>query len=97
MCAALLQSAVIAIRRSGHLHACYRRIGDRRGAGKAIIATLRKLLAVIYEALHHKDMNVRLRAAQAALKHANDLQYGQRLENRVDLLADAFDLRKEVE
>lgn len=52
--------------------------------------------AVIYEALHDEDSNVRFRAAQAAIRHATNLQYGQRLERRVDLLVEAFDLRKET-
>ena len=52
---------------------------------------------VIFEALHDEDPNVRFRAAQAALKHPNSLQYGQRLKRRIDRLAEAFDLSKEAE
>lgn len=42
----LVQSKLIAIRYSGYLSAFYRRIKERRGAGKAIIATARKLLKI---------------------------------------------------
>ncbi len=47
----LVQCTLIAIRFSGHLNSFYRRIKERRGAGKAIIATARKLLAIIYDTL----------------------------------------------
>jgi len=47
----LVQCTLIAIRYSGYLNAFYRRIKDRRGAGKAIIATARKLLKIIYDTL----------------------------------------------
>ena len=47
----LVQCTLIAIRYSGYLNAFYRRIKERRGAGKAIIATARKLLAIIYDTL----------------------------------------------
>lgn len=47
----LVQCTLTAVRYSGYLNAFYRRIKDRRGAGKAIIATARKLLAIIYETL----------------------------------------------
>ena len=47
----LVQCTLIAIRYSGYLNTFYRRIKDRRGAGKAIIATARKLLAIIYDTL----------------------------------------------
>ena len=50
----LVQCTLIAIRYSGYLNAFYRRIKDRRGSGKAIIATARKLLAIIYETLKNK-------------------------------------------
>ena len=49
----LVQCTLIAIRYSGCLNAFYRRIKARRGAGKAIIATARKLLAVIYNTLRN--------------------------------------------
>ena len=35
----LVQCTLIAIRYSGYLNAFFRRIKDRRGAGKAIVAT----------------------------------------------------------
>lgn len=47
----LVQCTLIAIRYSGYLNAFYRRIKERRGAGKAIIATARKLLAIIFDTL----------------------------------------------
>lgn len=47
----LVQCTLIAIRFSGYLNSFYRRIKERRGAGKAIIATARKLLAIIYDTL----------------------------------------------
>ena len=47
----LVQCTLIAIRYSGYLNAFYRRIKERRGAGKAIIATARKLLKIIYDTL----------------------------------------------
>lgn len=48
---ALVQCSLIAIRYSGYLNSHYRRIRERRGAGKAIIATARKLLKIIYDTL----------------------------------------------
>lgn len=47
----LVQCTFIAIRYSGYLNSHYRRIKERRGAGKAIIATARKLLSIIYDTL----------------------------------------------
>lgn len=47
----LVQCTLTAIRYSGYLNSYYRRIKNRRGAGKAIIATARKLLAIIYDTL----------------------------------------------
>ena len=47
----LVQCTLIAIRYSGYLNDFYRRIKERRGAGKAIIATARKLLKIIYDTL----------------------------------------------
>ncbi len=47
----LVQGTLITIRYSGYLNAFYRLIKDRRGAGKAIIATARKLLKIIYDTL----------------------------------------------
>jgi len=47
----LVQCTLIAIRYSGYLNAFYRRIKERRGSGKAIIATARKLLKIIYDTL----------------------------------------------
>lgn len=50
----LVQCTLIAIRYSGYLNAFYRRIRERRGSGKAIIATARKFLAIIYNTLKNK-------------------------------------------
>lgn len=47
----LVQCTLVAIRWSGYLNSYYRRIKARRGAGKAIIATARKLLKIIYDTL----------------------------------------------
>jgi transposase len=47
----LVQCTLIATRYSGYLNAFYQRIKERRGAGKAIIATARKLLSIIYDTL----------------------------------------------
>lgn len=48
---ALVQSTLIAIRYSPYLRAFYDKIKARKGAGKAIIATARKLLGIIYNTL----------------------------------------------
>ena len=45
----LVQCTLIAIFYSGYLNDFYRRIRERGGAGKTIIATARKLLAIIYD------------------------------------------------
>lgn len=50
----LVQCTLIAIRYSGYLNAAYRRVKERRGAGKAIIATARKLLKIIFDTLRNK-------------------------------------------
>ena len=47
----LVQCTLVATRYSGYLNAFYQRIKERRGAGKAIIATARKLLSIIYDTL----------------------------------------------
>lgn len=47
----LVQCTLVAIRYSGYLNSFYRRIKERRGAGKAIIATARKLLKIIFDTL----------------------------------------------
>lgn len=47
----LVQCTLIAIKYSGYLNGFYQRIKVRRGAGKAIIATARKLLSIIYDTL----------------------------------------------
>jgi len=47
----LVQCTLVAVRYSPYLKSFYNRIKDRRGAGKAIIATARKLLAIIYDTL----------------------------------------------
>lgn len=47
----LVQCTLVAIRWSGYLNNYYRKIKARRGAGKAIIATARKLLKIIFDTL----------------------------------------------
>jgi transposase len=47
----LVQCTLIAVRYSPYLKRFYTQIKDRRGAGKAIIATARKLLTIIYNTL----------------------------------------------
>ena len=51
MRATLVQCTLVATRYSGYLNAFYQRMKERRGAGKAIIATARKLLSIIYDTL----------------------------------------------
>ena len=46
-----VQCTLTAIRYSGYRNACYQRIKERRGSGKAIIATARKLLSIIDDTL----------------------------------------------
>ncbi len=57
----LVQCTLIAIRYSGYLSTFYRRVStfyrrvkERRGTGKAIIATARKFLAIIYQTLKNR-------------------------------------------
>jgi len=50
---ALVQSTLIAIRYNPYLRAFYDRLKAKKGSGKAIIATSRKLLAIIYRALKY--------------------------------------------
>lgn len=47
----LVQCTLIAIRYNFYLRKYYNRIKNRRGSGKAIIATARKLLGIIYDTL----------------------------------------------
>jgi len=47
----LVQCALIAKRYSPHLRSFYERIQHRRGTGKAIVATARKLLTIVYYTL----------------------------------------------
>lgn len=49
----LVQCTLIAIRYSDYLKSFYTKIKARRGTGKAIIATAKKLLGIIYRALKH--------------------------------------------
>lgn len=50
----LVQCTLVAIRYSPYLKKYYDRLKARRGAGKAIIATARKFLGIIYQTLKHK-------------------------------------------
>lgn len=47
----LVRCSPIAIRSSGYLNAFYRRIKERRGGDKAIIAAARRLLAIVLDTL----------------------------------------------
>ncbi len=47
----LVQCTLIAIRYSGYLNSFYQKIKERRGFGKSIIATARKLLKIIFDTL----------------------------------------------
>lgn len=48
---ALVQSALIAIKYNGYLRNFYERLKSKKGSGKAIIATARKLLTIVYRTL----------------------------------------------
>jgi len=48
---ALVQSTLVAVKYSPYLKAFYERIKTKKGAGKAIIATSRKMLGIIYNTL----------------------------------------------
>ena len=50
---ALVQSTLITIRYNGYLRNFYERLKAKKGSGKAIIATARKLLAIIYRTLKY--------------------------------------------
>ncbi len=50
----LVQCTLIAIRYSDYLRSFYQRIKEKRGSGKAIIATAKKLLGIIYNTLKNK-------------------------------------------
>jgi len=50
---ALVQSTLIAIRYNAYLRTFYDRLKAKKGSGKAIIATSRKLLGIIYRALKY--------------------------------------------
>jgi transposase len=50
----IVQCALVSIRYSPYLRAFYERIKKRRGSGKAIIATAKKLLGIVYETLKNK-------------------------------------------
>ena len=51
---ALVQCTFVAIRHSPYLRAFYDRLKVKKGSGKAIIATARKLLGIIYNTLKNK-------------------------------------------
>ncbi len=50
---ALVQSTLITIKYNGYLRSFYERLKARKGSGKAIIATARKLLVIIYRTLKY--------------------------------------------
>lgn len=66
---ALVQCTLIATRYSPYLKAYYDRIRLRRGSGKAIIATARKLLAIIYDTLKSGRVFTDFAAFQFQLGH----------------------------
>jgi transposase len=47
----LVQSTLIAIRYNDYLRSFYKKLKDKKGSGKAIIATARKLLGIVYRTL----------------------------------------------
>ena len=49
----MVQCTWVAIRYSSYLREFYERVKAGKGAGKAIIATARKLLGIIYDSLKH--------------------------------------------
>ncbi len=49
----LVQCTLVAVRYSGYLNAFYQRLKAKKGFGKAIIATARKLLKIIYDTLRN--------------------------------------------
>ena len=49
----LVQCTLIAVRYSSYLKRFYERIKQKKGAGKAIIATARKFLGIIYRTLKY--------------------------------------------
>ena len=50
----LVQCTLIAIRYSGYLKAFYLKLKEKKGSGKAIIATAKKLLGIIFQTLKNK-------------------------------------------
>ena len=50
----LVQCTLIAIRHSNYLRAFYEKLKAKKGSGKAIIATAKKLLGIIYQTLKNK-------------------------------------------
>ena len=48
---ALVQSTLVAIKYSPYLRSFYDKIKEKKGAGKAIIGTSRKMLGIIYNTL----------------------------------------------
>lgn len=49
-----VQCTLVALRYSPYLKKFYERIKERRGSGKAIIATARKFLGIVYQTLKNK-------------------------------------------
>ena len=47
----MVQVALIAIRYNEYLRSFYLRLKEKKGSGKAIIATARKMLEIIYDTL----------------------------------------------
>ena len=49
--ATLVQGALIAIKYNGYLRSFYKRLKTKKGSGKSNIATVRKMLDIIYDML----------------------------------------------
>ena len=52
--------------------------------------------AVLYRTLHSDDPDLSYRASKTVLQQANEAQYGQRVEQRMDAVRDAAALSKET-
>jgi len=49
----MVQVALVVIRYNSYIRSFYERIKYKKGSGKAIIATARKLLSIIYDTLRN--------------------------------------------
>ena len=53
-------------------------------------------VAVLYDALHDSEVNVRIRVAQSLIKMGQSAHYGERLEQKVSHVEDAIELRDQT-